>query len=549
MTIKNNCRRYLINFSTQNMPVIETDFLIAGSGIAGLRAAIGLSAHGRVMVLTKDRTEECNSYLAQGGIAAAIGENDNIKYHVDDTLKTGVGLCCKQAVSILVEEGPRQISDFLEFGANFDRTVDNRIALTREGAHTKDRIVHAHGDAIGLELELTLIKKVKTLSNVYFAEGIYLVDILAESGRAAGAIVYDPAARGCRVIYSKAIILATGGIGYLFQSTTNSHIATGDGVAIAHRAGAAIADMEFIQFHPTTLFLDNAPRFLISEAVRGEGAYLVNVNGERFMSGIHEMAELAPRDIVSREILKQIDKTSHPCVYLDITHRDAEFIKNRFPKIYSNCLRYGIDITVSPIPVKPSAHYMIGGIRSGLNGETNIAGLFVCGESACTFVHGANRLASNSLLECVVFGNRAAYAAAAYAAGTGVIKKVNISYDYKFYKEPKGFSIKLHGERVINDIRKNSWENLGIVRNETGFELTGRFVEKYDFIKRLELNSLRSFSLVNMLEVTNIINKFCRERRESRGTHFRSDFNSTDDENYKFHNIEINGKLSRMNVK
>lgn len=545
MKFKNEIRRYLINFSTQNLESSETDFLIVGSGIAGLRAAISLSAHGRVKILTKDRTEECNSYLAQGGIAAAIGENDNIRYHVEDTLKTGVGLCSEAAVSMLVKEGPRQIADFLEFGANFDMTQDNRIALTREGAHTKDRIVHAHGDAIGLELEITLIKKAKSLANIRFAEGVYLVDILSEDERAYGAIVYEPAAGKCRVIYSKALILATGGIGYLFQSTTNSHIATGDGVAIARRAGAAITDMEFIQFHPTTLFLDNAPRFLISEAVRGEGAYLVNVNGERFMQPVHEMAELAPRDIVSREILKQIESTGHPCVYLDITHREAAFLKTRFPKIYSNCLRYGIDITNSPIPVKPSAHYMIGGIKSGLDGETNIAGLYVCGESACTFVHGANRLASNSLLECVVFGNRAAEAAAGYAAGTPV-KKINISYDYKFYKEPKGFSIKLHGERVINDIRRASWENLGIVRNAAGFDSMERLIEKYEFIKRLHLNTLRSFSIANMLEVAGVINKFCRERRESRGTHFRSDYNAVDDKNFKFHLIETKGRLSRL---
>jgi len=522
--------------------------LIVGSGIAGLRAAISLSEHGRVMVLTKDKTEECNSYLAQGGIAAAIGENDNVRYHVEDTLKTGVGLCCKEAVSILVEEGPRQIADFLKFGANFDMTGDNRIALTREGAHTRDRIVHAHGDAIGLELELTLIKKARSLDNIIFAEGIYLVDILTVDQTAVGAIVYDPATLNCRAIYFKSMVLATGGIGYLFQSTTNSHIATGDGVAIARRAGAAITDMEFIQFHPTTLYLEHAPRFLISEAVRGEGAYLVNVNGERFMQGVHEMAELAPRDIVSREILKQIEKTSHPCVYLDITHRESEFLKARFPKIYSNCLRYGIDITTSSIPVKPSAHYMIGGIRSGLDGETNVAGLYVCGESACTYVHGANRLASNSLLECVVFGNRAANAAAQYSRGAGR-KKINIGYDYKFYKEPKGFSIKLHGERVINEIRKSSWENLGIVRNAEGFSLVERLLEKYDFIRRLELKTLRSFSISNMLDVVEVINRFCTRRMESRGTHFRSDFSLTDDAAYRLHFVETAGRLEKLEVR
>lgn len=545
--MKNEKRRYLINFSSQSLAASETDFLIVGSGIAGLRAAIGLSEHGRVKVLTKDKTEECNSYLAQGGIAAAIGENDNIRYHVEDTLKTGVGLCCGAAVSLLVEEGPRQIADFLKFGANFDMTTDNRIALTREGAHTRDRIVHAHGDAIGLELELTLIKKAKSLSNIHFAEGIYLVDILTDDNCACGAIVYDPSIQKCRVIYSKAVILATGGIGYLFQSTTNSHIATGDGVAIARRAGAEITDMEFIQFHPTTLYLDNAPRFLISEAVRGEGAYLLNANGERFMTGVHEMADLAPRDIVSREILKQIDKTSHPCVYLDITHRDADFLKARFPKIYSNCLRYGIDITTTPIPVKPSAHYMIGGIKSGFDGETNVGGLYVCGESACTYVHGANRLASNSLLECVVFGNRAANAAADYARGKP-LKKISAGCDYKFYKEPKGFSIKIHGERIINEIRRCSWENLGIVRCAEGFDAVGRFCEKYDFIKRLELSTLRSFSLANMLDVVEVINRFCRERRESRGTHFRSDYPAVDDADFKFHLVEKNGKLSRLKV-
>ena len=536
-------RRYLVNFSTSVMPSGETDFLIVGSGLAGLRAAITLSEFGRTMVLTKDKTEECNSYLAQGGIAAAIGENDNVSYHVEDTLKTGVGLCSREAVSMLVEEGPRQIEDFMKFGANFDMTTDNRIALTREGAHTKNRIVHAHGDAIGLELEQTLVKKARSLANVHFAEGTYLIDILTDDDRVYGAIVYEQSSQKCRLIYARALILATGGIGYLYQNTTNSHIATGDGVAIARRAGAEITDMEFIQFHPTTLYLENAPRFLISEAVRGEGAYLINVNGERFMKGVHEMAELAPRDIVSREILKQIEITSHPCVYLDITHKDAGFLRNRFPKIYSNCLRYGIDITSGPIPVKPSAHYMIGGVKSGLNGDTNISGLYVCGESACTYVHGANRLASNSLLECVVFGNRAALAAAEYSK-TFNNKKINLSYDYKFFKEPKGFSIKFNGDRVINDIRATSWEHLGIVRNNEGFSKVWRTLEKYEFIKRLELGTLRSLSIANMLDVVNVITRFAQLREESRGTHYRNDYAQADDGKWLKHIVECRGKIS-----
>ncbi|HNY11836.1 MAG TPA: L-aspartate oxidase [Candidatus Wallbacteria bacterium] len=535
-------RRYLINFSTQSLPSSTIDFLVVGSGIAGLRSAITLSNFGKVAVLTKDKTEECNSYLAQGGIAVAIGEDDNIKYHVNDTLRTGHGLCSEKAVGILVEEGPAQIEDFMKFGAHFDKTKDDRIALTREAAHTKNRIIHARGDAIGLELELTLIAKTKSISNIHFEEGVYLVDIMTEGKTARGAIVYDQKTRQCRIIYFKAIILATGGIGYLFQNTTNSHIATGDGVAIARRAGAEITDMEFIQFHPTTLYLEGAPRFLISEAVRGEGGLLINVDGVRFMKPIHEMAELAPRDIVSRSILDQIESTKHPCVYLDVTHLEPEFVKTRFPKIYSNCLRYGVDITATPIPVKPSAHYMIGGVKSDLCGGTNIEGLYTCGESACTYVHGANRLASNSLLECMVFGNRAGMAAAEYSKKLKSAKHPDFSYEFKFNREPKGFSIKLHGEKFIDEIRKLTWENLSIVRGASKFEKVARALENFDFVKNLELSTLRSFSMVNMLEVTSVINRFAKMREESRGTHFRSDYVEKDDKNWQKHIIEKDGE-------
>jgi len=536
-------RRYLLNFSSQNLKCEEFDFLVVGSGVAGIRSAITLSEFGSVAVLTKDRMQECNSYLAQGGIAAAIGEDDNIRYHVDDTLYTGQGLCSEKAVSILVEEGPRQIEEFLKFGANFDKTKDSRIALTREAAHSKNRIIHARGDAIGIELELTLISRSRQIDRIHFMEGVYLVDVITEDGRAVGAIVYDEKTIKFRIIYFKAIILATGGIGYLYRYTTNSHIATGDGVAIARRAGAEITDMEFIQFHPTTLFLEGAPRFLISEAVRGEGAILVNSQGERFMKGIHELAELAPRDVVSRAILEQIEKTGHPCVYLDLTHMEPDFVRNRFPNIYSNCLRYGVDISCVPIPVKPSAHFMVGGVKSDMNGATNVEGLFVCGETACTFVHGANRLASNSLLECVVFGNRAGMAAAAYAAakcpggGSGK-KRAAHSYDYKFFREPKGFSLKLQGDRVISDIRAAAWDNLSIVRTSEGFEAMDRFLEKYDFIRRLELPTRRSLSIVNMLEVLGVINRFAKKRTESRGTHYRLDFPLRDDAVWKKHLVE-----------
>lgn len=535
-------RRFLINFSSQNLPCEEFDFLVVGSGVAGLRAAITLSGFGSVAVLTKDRTEECNSYLAQGGIAAAIGEDDNIRYHVDDTLKTGQGLCSEQAVSILVEEGPRQIEEFLKLGAHFDQTKDMRIALTREAAHSKNRIIHARGDAIGIELELTLIKSSRQIDRISFMEGVYLVDLIAEEERVTGAIVYDEKSLKFRIIYARAIILATGGVGYLYQQTTNSHIATGDGVAIARRAGAEITDMEFVQFHPTTLYLEGAPRFLISEAVRGEGAVLVNSEGERFMKGVHELAELAPRDVVSRAILAQLEKSGRPCVYLDLTHMEPDFIRNRFPNIYSNCLRYGIDITCVPIPVKPSAHFMVGGVKSDLAGATNVAGLYVCGETACTYVHGANRLASNSLLECVVFGNRAGLAAAEYAAGAPRNRRGRIAYEYKFFREPKGFLLKLQGDRVIAEIRKAAWDNLSIVRTPAGFEAIDRLVEKFDFIRRLELTTRRSLSIVNMLDVLSVINRFAKKRTESRGTHYRTDFPASDDANWKKHQVERCGE-------
>src|SRR5215210_4779074 len=359
----------------------ETDFIVVGSGIAGLRAAVELAGAGaRVTVLTKDRREESNTEYAQGGVAVALSEEDEVSLHEEDTLAAGAGLCDERAVEALVGEGPRYIQELIEWGAEFDRE-GGRLLFTREAAHSRPRILHAQGDATGHE------------------------------------IARDPLVRAPRVLFARGVVLATGGAGALYLHTTNPAVATGDGMAMAYRAGAELSDMEFVQFHPTALNLEEAPRFLLSEALRGEGGVLRNSSGRRFMPRYHDAAELAPRDVVTRSIVAEMGRTATRTVFLDMTAFDAAHLRRRFPKIYRTCMQYGLDLAREPIPVGPAAHYVMGGVRTDLEGRTTLPGLYAAGEAAFTGVHGANRLASNSLLEGLVFGARAGAAAASDLKG------------------------------------------------------------------------------------------------------------------------------------
>jgi len=380
------------------------DYIMVGSGIAGLYTALLAKEQGSVLIITKGNIDECNTKYAQGGIAAPVGKNDSPKLHFQDTIAAGGGLCDEEAVHILSNEAPDRIADLVNFGVPFD-TMDGQIALAMEAAHSVPRILHAGGDATGEHIEVTLSNRVRS-SRIEVLENFLATDILTEKGRVRGIRALDCRTGSTEEFECRSLILATGGGGQLFRFNTNSEIATGDGIALAFKAGAEIIDMEFFQFHPTALHIPGVTPFLISEAVRGEGGILRNAEGRRFMPDYTPEGELAPRDVVARSILYEMQKTGSDHVFIDITHLPASVTTTRFPHIYRFCLDHGLDITRVQVPVAPAAHYMMGGIKVNSWGETNIAGLFATGEVACTGVHGANRLASNSMLEVLVFSKR-----------------------------------------------------------------------------------------------------------------------------------------------
>lgn len=410
--------------------VAHADVIVVGSGIAGLTAALQLRNQvGRVLLVTKDVLSSGSTVWAQGGIAAALDPKDSPRAHLEDTLVAGAGLCDPAAVEVLVNEGPDRVRELMERGARFDVEADGEVALTREGGHHADRIAHAGGDATGAEISRALVAQLEAVRNdpgIEIIEHAQVLDILTSAGkiepqehdedrRVACGVTLHVRGEGTRdgvgSALARAVVLATGGIGQLYVSSTNPSQSTGDGIAAALRAGADLADLEFVQFHPTVLWLGSGARgqlTLISEAVRGEGAYLIDVEGKRFMTNVHEMAELAPRDVVAHAIVEQMEKTGSDHVFLDARHLGAEFLKNRFPTIYESLLAQGFDITAEPVPVAPAQHYHSGGILTNASGRSTLRGLYAVGESACTGVHGANRLASNSLLEGIVFAHRAA---------------------------------------------------------------------------------------------------------------------------------------------
>jgi L-aspartate oxidase len=487
---------------------MNPDFLVVGAGVAGLRAAIELASAGTVLVLAKDRLSESSSEYAQGGIAAALSDDDDIALHEQDTIAAGDGLCNPEAVRVLVEEAPAAIEELIAFGANFDRD-GAQLLFAREGAHSRSRVLHAYGDSTGHEISRALYQKAASLANVRFHSFMFITDFLAVDGGVAGAVAVGEREHEIVRLTPRAILLATGGLGRVFLETTNPDVATGDGVATAWRAGAEIGDLEFVQFHPTALHVEGAPRFLLSEALRGEGAYLRNAAGERFMSRYHAMAELAPRDVVSRSIAAELARTGDEHVFLDLTHIDANHVRERFPRIYETCLRYGADITRDPAPVHPAAHYAMGGVRTDLDGATNLERLYAAGECASTGVHGANRLASNSLLEGVVFGARAARA---------MVKWVDREPPRAPDAEAPAFP-----DLRERELRTLMWRECGIVRSGEGLR---------NAVERLETAHCEpksaagraDYELRNMHSVARIIARCALAREESRGAHFRSDY-------------------------
>lgn len=497
---------------------INTDYLIIGSGVAGLRAAIELSRRGNVLVITKDLPTESSTEYAQGGIAVALSDEDEIGIHYEDTIKAGDGLCDEEAVRVLVTEGPDRIIELINWGVEFDRE-GSKLAFTLEAAHSRRRILHAHGDSTGKEIERVLINKVSTLDNVKKASFTMAIDLLVEDNRCFGAtLLRDKDIIKC---FSKATILATGGAGQVYSRTTNPRVITGDGMAMAFRAGAFLKDMEFVQFHPTALYKMEAPNFLLSEAMRGEGAILRNVRGEAFMYKYHPLKELAPRDVVSRAIISEMVSTNSSHVYLDLTHLDGDFLRKRFPNIFATCMKFGIDISREMIPVSPAAHYIMGGVETDLYGATSVEGLFAAGEVACTGVHGANRLASNSLLEGLVFGYRAAVGATRYVESFEKFKTVKIyPIDRKFsqidFSEIKQNLMKL---------KETMWEKVGVIRcgkslneaKESLYPIYEKFVDA-NFL------SPHGIELKNMVTVGLLITESAISRKNSVGAHYRTDF-------------------------
>jgi L-aspartate oxidase len=475
--------------------LLDTDFLVIGAGVAGLRAAIELARTGRVLVVAKDSLRESSSEYAQGGIAVALNDDDDVEIHEQDTLNAGDGLCDRAAVHTLVEEGPHGIQQLIEWGAEFDRE-GSKLLFAREGAHSRSRVLHAHGDSTGQEIARTLHKKAASLPNVSFHSFAAVTDLLLHDGTACGVRVLERGTGELASLRARAVLLATGGLGQVYLNTTNPPVATGDGVAMGWRAGAVIGDIEFVQFHPTALHIEGAPRFLLSEALRGEGATLLNSGGERFMDRYHPMAELAPRDVVARSILSEMRRTGAPHVFLDLSHRAPGFVSHRFPRIYETCLLYGIDLERQPAPVHPAAHYAMGGVKTNLHGQTNIEGLYAAGEVACTGVHGANRLASNSLLEGLVFGARAGEAMASQAG--------------RPLHKPEPTSAPAALGLAAEEVRAIAWEHCGILRDVTGL---------LQAIARLSAEPASSLQQVALL-----IARAALAREESRGGHFRTDF-------------------------
>jgi L-aspartate oxidase len=487
---------------------MDFDFLVVGAGVAGLRAAIELAAAGTVLVIAKDTLRESSSEYAQGGIAVALSDDDDIELHEADTLYAGDGLCDRAAVRTLVEEGPAAIEQLIEWGAEFDKE-GKRLAFTREAAHSRNRILHSHGDSTGREIARSLAQKAASLRNVAFQTYAATTDLLVDDGEVAGAVVYDEQNALHIPVYARAVLLATGGLGRVYSDTTNPDVATGDGVAMAWRAGAEIANIEFVQFHPTALNVPGTPRFLLSEALRGEGAVLLNEAGERFMSRYHEMGELAPRDVVARAIVSELKRTGAATVFLDLTSRAPAFIRERFPRIYRTCLHYGVDISTSAAPVRPAAHYAMGGVRTDLDGRTSLPRLFAAGEVACTGVHGANRLASNSLLEGIVFGERAGRA----------MRNARSAKMHASLETPAT----LFPDVSEREVRALAWEQLGITRN--GPDLSAA-LEKLQYYRMTPNPQARlpQFDLRSIHTVATLIARSALQREESRGAHYRTDF-------------------------
>jgi L-aspartate oxidase len=531
-------RRYLIPFKASRLPQQFTDVLIIGGGVAGLRAAIAAAELGAdCLVLTKETVDQSNTWYAQGGIAAVLQPTDSIESHMQDTLVCGVGLCDEKAVRIVVEEGPKRVLELLSWGAHFDKKIGNAhdLSFGLEGGHSHNRIVHAYGDATGKELAQTLINTVRSKDTIRVSEMSFAIDLVTDQNRCIGALALIKGQ--INLIWAKRTILASGGAGQLYRESTNPKVATADGHAMAYRAGATLQDMEMVQFHPTTLYVAGASRALITEAVRGEGAYLVDRTGKRFMKDYHPMAELAPRDIVSRAIVQQLRKTNFTHVFLDVRHLPTAPFKERFPQLAQLLAQFDIDPAKDLIPIQPATHYMIGGVDCDLVGRTSLNGLYAVGEAGCSGLHGANRLASNSLLEGLAFGARAGVDAAQAAASN------NVKFpDQLEHRIPTSTKTELDLVDVKSSLRSVMWRNVAIEREGDRLAETreiiafwSRYVMDKTFAPAEPESAVAGWELQNMLTVSFLIATAAYSRTESRGAHFRTDYPDRDDEHWRLH--------------
>ncbi len=548
--------RYLINpgFSTKIHPY--ADCIIIGSGIAGLSTAIRLSEH-TIKVLTKSSFSASTTWYAQGGVAAAIKKPDGWKKHYEDTITAGQGLCDRKAVEILVKNAPEMIENLIEIGTNFD-IIDGEISLTTEGGHSYPRILHAGGDATGEEVEKSLVSFTRELKKVNFIPDYFVLDILTSENRCLGVTGFDTKRGEIEIHPSSNVLISTGGIGQLYEISTNPSISTGDGIAMAYRAGAEIMDIEFVQFHPTVFRTNDGELFLISEALRGEGAYLRDCRGNRFMIGKHPLAELAPRDIVVKEMIKTMEISRCNFVYLDATHIPMSLLKIRFPNIISKLNENGLTLEKDLVKVSPAEHYLNGGIWTDYNGRTGIEGVFSCGETAATGAHGANRLASNSLMEGLVYGWRIYQNIGEKLKKSNSGQKETLSDLNKLIEKSKKeirSSKVLKGspmdiDTLILKLRSMMSQNVGILRNRAGLERAAEFVNFHIENKNLyDRKDIDALEFANMLTVADLIIKSALIREESRGTHLRSDFPERDDKNWKKHIILKKDKVRFKKVR
>jgi L-aspartate oxidase len=513
--------RYLVPFHPKQTAHFFTDILIVGGGLAGLRAALAVPPQLSALVVTKDVLNQSNSTYAQGGIASVIDPEDRFEDHIRDTIVAGAGLCNDAVVDMVVREAPRHIAELITWGTHFDeRATGDGLLLGREGGHSHHRIVHALGDATGVEVMRAVIAWTQRQRNITIWEHAFTLDLLTTENTCHGALIHTQTQEKI-MVWAKQTILATGGAGQIYRESTNPLVATADGHALAYRAGVELRDMEFMQFHPTVLYIAGGSRSLITEAIRGEGAYLVDRNGHRFMPEYDERAELAPRDIVSQAIVSQMEKTHHSCVYLDLSHLDPKFVRGRFPHIAENCAKFGLDITRDRIPVRPGAHYLVGGITTDSEGRTSMDRLWAAGEVSSTGLHGANRLASNSLLEGLVYGEHAGSGASAAA------EQIRDDFRALPLENP---SRQVSGEPldlldIRNSLKALMWRAAGVRRNRELLEEAAASIDTWrNYVLVRQFNTQEGWELQNMLTVARVMVAAALAREESRGTHLRTDF-------------------------